>query len=137
MKRLVTLAILLAATAGLSACSVIESPKVRLTDAKMSSAVDGNFMPVGVTDTFPAGTEKIACWIQWKDSKINTQITARWHYLTDDVHIVDYPFNIPKREGSGGITITMPGGKAFPAGSYKVDLYLEKRLLRSLQFRVG
>lgn len=130
----VILALIVALSLG--GCSMMESSKVRLVDAKMAQGVDEYFMPVDVTDSFPVGTERVTCWIKWKDSKINTEIIARWHYLTDDVHIVDYPFNIPKREGSGGITITMPGGKKFPAGSYKVDLLLDKRPLKSLTFRV-
>jgi hypothetical protein len=137
IKNIALISALISVGVAVQSCSVIESHKVLLVDAKMATAVDADFMPVGVTDMFPAGTERVTCWIKWKDSKINTEIIAKWHYLTDDVHIVDYPFSIPKREGSGGITITMPGGKKFPAGSYKVDLYLEKRLIKTLQFRVG
>jgi hypothetical protein len=135
-RKITILILTVAAFAAIPACSVMEAPKVRLLDAKMASAVDANFMPVGVTGSFPASTERVTCWIKWKDARVNTEIVAKWHYLTDDVHIVDYPFNIPKREGSGGITINMPGGKKFPAGSYKVDLSLEGRLLKTLEFRV-
>jgi hypothetical protein len=125
----------LAVVSALSACSLIYHD-IHLTGASMVTAVDDNLMPVRITDTFPSGTSKVSCWIKWRDARINTQITASWHYLTDDIHILDYPFSIPKKEGSGGLALSMPDGKNLPKGSYKVDLLAGGRLLRSLKFTV-
>lgn len=119
----------------LSACS-IEGPKIRLVDAKLAMAVDKDLMPVKVTDVFPKGTSNVSCWIQWRDAEINTQVLTSWHYLTDDIHILDYSLNISKREGAGNVALSMPDGKTLPSGSYKVDIFLGKRLLKSLKFTV-
>ena len=119
----------------LSACSIGGTP-IHLVDAKLATAVDENLMPVKVTDVFPRGTSKVCCWLKWRDTKINTQVQASWHYLTDDIHILDYSFNIPKREGAGSVALSMPDGKNLPSGSYKVDLSVGRRHLKSLKFTV-
>jgi len=118
-----------------SACG-LKNRGVKLVDAKIVTAVDEKLMPVKVADTFPEGTSKVSCWIQWKNAKINTQILAKWHYVTDDTHVLDYSFTIPKREGTGGVTLSMPEGKKLPLGLYQVNLFLGKRLLKSLTFRI-
>ena len=130
MKMLITF---LMTASLLSACS-FGTPDIRLIDAKTATAVDENLAPVKITDVFPKGTSKVSCWIKWRDAKINTQILASWHYLTDDIHILDYSFNIPKREGSGSIALAMPNGKNLPSGSYKVNLSCGSRKLKSLKF---
>lgn len=119
----------------LSACG-LKGGGVKLTDAKIVTAIDEKLMPVKVTDTFPKGTSKVSCWIQWKNAKINTQILAKWHYVTDDTHVLAYSFTIPKKEGTGGVTLSMPEGKKLPLGLYRVNLFLGKRLLKSLTFRI-
>jgi hypothetical protein len=134
-KRFLYILSVIAVVSTLSACSLIYHD-VHLTDAAMVTAVDDNLMPIRITDIFPGGTSKVSCWIKWRDTRINTQITASWHYLTDDIHILDYQFSIPKKEGSGGLALSMPDGKNLPKGSYKVDLLAGGRLLRSLKFTV-
>ena len=129
------IALFLLITLTLSACAM-EGGKIHLVDAKMANAVDENLMPVKIMDVFPKSTSKVSCWIKWEDAKINTQVLASWHYLTDDIHILDYTLNIPKKEGTGSVTLAMPDGKNLPSGSYKIDLILGKRVLRSLEFKV-
>ena len=119
-----------------SACSMVGSSSINITDAKIVTAIDEKLMPVQVTDRFPKNTAKIVCWFQWKDAKIDTQVIAKWHYITDDIHILDYSFIIPKKEGTGSIVLAMPDGKNLPSGEYKVDLILGKRVLKRLIFRI-
>ena len=109
---------------------------IHLIDAKIATAVDENLMPLEVTDNFPKGTAKVSCWIKWADTKINTELVASWHYITDDIHVLDYSFIIPKREGTGSIVLSMPNGKNLPSGKYKVDLIMGKSVLKSLKFRI-
>ena len=134
LKKAIIL-VLSAAIFALPGCSFLNRD-VTITDAKIATSVDENLMPVNVTDVFPKGATKISCWFQWRDAKINTQVMAKWHYVTDDVHILDYNFNIPKKSGNGSVILSMPEGKTLPSGSYKVGLYLGKALLKSLNFRV-
>jgi len=109
---------------------------MHLVDAKIATTVDENLMPLEVTDNFPKGTAKVSCWIKWKDTKINTELVAGWHYITDDIHVLDYSFIIPKKEGMGSIVLSMPNGKNLPSGKYKVDLMLGRRVLKSLKFSI-
>lgn len=120
----------------LSSCSFGLKGAINIVDAKIATGVDEKLMPVKVTDTFPGGTSKVACWIQWKDANLNTQLVVKWHYVTDDVHISDYSLIIPKREGSGGIDFKMPDNKGLPPGLYRIDICMRKRVLRSLTFTV-
>lgn len=122
-------------TLWLGACSII-NPDITIVDAKTASTVDENRMPVNITGSFPQGTSKVSCWFKWRDAKVNTQVLTKWHYVTDDIPVLDYQFNIPKKEGAGSVALSMPGGKKLPSGSYKVDLIANGRLLRSLKFAV-
>ena len=134
-KNIITTFIFLIAIFAVSGCT-IGGNAIHLIDAKIATAVDENFMPLKVTDNFPKGTASVSCWIKWKDTKINTELVASWHYITDDTHILDYPFIIPKREGMGSVVLVMPNGKNFPSGEYKVDFTSRKRVLKSLKFRI-
>jgi hypothetical protein len=107
------------------------------TDAKIATSVDEKLMPVQATNVFPAGTKQVFCWFKWKDAIVGTKISARWHFVTDNIHILDYEFTIPRREGTGGISISMPEGKQLPDGMYKVDLMMGTTKLKTLNFKVG
>ena len=118
------------------ACSQLGGNKFCLTDAKIVTDVDEKLMPVKVTDVFPKGIPKVFCWFKWQNAKANMAITAKWHYLTDNIHILDYTFKIPRKDGSGGVSLAMPEGKALPSGAYRLDLAAEKHILKSLTFKV-
>lgn len=135
MLKSVFIIILFAVLGAFCGCSLLNRG-IAITDAKIVTGVDEKLMPVQVMDVFPSGTTKVSCWFQWRDARINTQVLARWHYVTDDVHILDFNFNIPKKDGMGSVMLSMPEGKALPQGSYRVGLYLGKRLIRSLAFKV-
>ena len=117
----------------LAACT---SELIVITGAKTATGIDEKFMPVQATDVFPAGTKNVFCWFQWQNAKIGTKVTARWHFVTDNIHILDYAFIIPRRESSGSVSLSMPEGKTLPAGLYKVDLTLGEHRLKSLTFKI-
>lgn len=110
--------------------------KIRITAIKTTAAITENLMPVKVTDVFPKGTTKIFCWFQWNNAQLNTKIISRWYYATDNIHLLDDTFTIPRKEGSGSILLSMPEGKTLPSGLYRIDLVLEKRILKSLSFEI-
>lgn len=116
---------------------LLQPPKdIRIVDAATAKGISDKLKPVGITSVFPAGTSAVNCWFLWNNAKPNTSLLASWRYVTDDVHILDYTFDIPRKSGSGGISLTMPAGKELPAGQYRVDLKKDKRVLRSLNFKV-
>jgi hypothetical protein len=118
-----------------SSCSS-NSPKISLLDVKMAKGVDEKLLPVDIVTTFPAGTSKVFCWFKWNSADIDIPINASWYFVTDNIHILDYSFNIPRKEGSGSVSLTMPEGKDLPPGTYRVDLKKNRRILRSLTFTV-
>lgn len=125
----------------LSACSS-HPPPVTVVDAKTAIGIDDRLLPVETTGTFSDGTKKVFCWFQWKDAQLPLTITARWTFITDNIHILDYNFPIPRKEGFGGVSLVMPEGKKLPLGKYKVDLIysditLKKDvLLKSVTFTI-
>ena len=118
----------------LSACQM--NP-ITITNAKMANGINKKFMPVGVTDVFPAGTTRASCWFEWKNARVGTKIIAHWQFVTDNIHILNYEFIIPKKEGSGSVSLAMPEGKKLPEGVYKVGLSFGDSILKSLTFKVG
>jgi len=120
----------------LSACSLQRNATINVTDIKTATGIDKKLMPLGVTSVFPDGTQKVFCWFTWKDTKVDTTVTARWYFLTDNLHILDYNFTIPRKEGAGSVSLAMPEGKKLPVGEYKIDLSLGKQTLKSAIFKV-
>ena len=116
---------------GVSASCNLINRDITIVDARTAVDLDEKMMPVKITDAFPPSTTKVACWINWKNAKINTQLVANWHYVTDDIHILDHIFTIPRKNGTGGVILSMPDGKNFPAGLYKVTLLVIDPALQS------
>ncbi len=109
---------------------------ITMTDAKIATGIDEKLMPIEVKDIFPSSTKAVFCWFQWKGAQVDTKITATWYFVTDDIHILDYEFVVPRKDGWGSVSLSMPEGKVLPVGSYKVDLLLNTHKLKSLTFKV-
>ncbi|MFA4981861.1 MAG: hypothetical protein WC592_05260 [Candidatus Omnitrophota bacterium] len=104
---------------------------------KTAMGVDDKYMPVNPMNVFPDGTTRIFCWFSWKDARKDVKILARWRYVTDDISILDYTFAIPRKEGSGSVSLAMPEGKTLPPGLYRVTLNAGHRELKSLEFNIS
>ena len=110
---------------------------ITIQEAKIVTGVDKELKPLKVTNFFPKNTSKVSAWISWQDAKINSQISVKWYYATDDVPIYDYNLNIPKREGIANVVLSMPEGKTLPSGTYKVTILLgKKHLTKPLVFEI-
>ena len=121
----------------LSSCSVQQSSKISIIDAKTAVNVDDKYMPVGATNVFTPDTSRVYCWFSWSRAEKETKVVAKWHYLTDDIPVLEYTFAIPRREGSGSVSLSMPDGKVLPAGMYRVTLEVDKKQLKALTFKVS
>lgn len=132
----IVLVLLIMLTFVLSSCSFQQTAPVNITDTKTALGINDKLMPVGITNVFPDGTQKVFCWFQWKDTAVNTIVMARWYFVTDNIHILDYNFTIPRKQGSGSVSLTMPEGKKLPAGQYRIDLNFEKQTLKSTTFKI-
>jgi hypothetical protein len=116
--------------------SPVINPGIEMIDAKMAIGLDDQLMPVQVTDVFPRDTRRVFCWFSWDNATPKMEMKAEWNYVVDDVHILTYDFRIPRKKGSGGISLIMPTGKVFPVGSYRIDLVSNKIVVKSLTFKV-
>lgn len=114
----------------------IKKVGIDIVDAKMATALDEELMPVNITSVFPRGTKQVFCWVQWNNAKVNIELKAKWHYVTDDIPILNNAFTIPRKEGSGGISLTMPEGKVLPMGTYRINITAKDRVLKSLTFKI-
>ncbi len=135
-KKSIGLVLLILMTFIFSSCSLQQTATINITDIKTATGIDEKLLPLGVTGVFPDGIQKVFCWFQWKDTKVDTIVTARWYFLTDNIHILNYNFVIPRREGSGSVSLAMPEGKKLPVGQYRIDLNFGKQTLKSATFKV-
>jgi len=133
----VMLGIALSAAFALSGCQLWPSGGgFSITEIKTAPALGEDFMPLKATDTFPARTPKIYCWFRWRNSGVNTQVVAKWRYLSQNINIINHTFTLPRKEGYGSVVLTMPEGKSLPSGSYRVDLVMDKHILKSHKFKI-
>ena len=110
--------------------------EICITDAKMATGLDDQFMPAQVTDVFPRDTKRVVCWFSWENAVPKTEMKAAWNYEIDDVNILTSDFRIPRRKGFGGISLTMPPDKVLPVGAYRIDIIAKNKILKSITFKV-
>jgi hypothetical protein len=103
---------------------------------KTAQNIDEKYQPVKPTNNFPMQTSKVFCWFKWKDAQVNGQISTKWTYKNENITILDYKITLPRREGSGGVALSMPEGKKLPPGSYEVQLEENGKILKSHRFTV-
>jgi hypothetical protein len=135
-RRIALLILIPAVFIQLASCAKRAENNIHIISAKMSKGINEKYMPVDVTNIFPEGTVKVYCWFSWRDAEKNMEILAKWHYITDDIPIVEYSFAVPRREGVGSVSLSMPEGKVLPPGLYRVELMYGPRTLKSLTFKV-
>ena len=127
---------LLTASIAISGCDIFSSGKLRVTDIKMAPSISENLMPLRPSDSFPQGTSRVYCWFRWENAETGSQITAKWHYTSENIDILNYSLAIPRHEGSGSVLLSMPEGKSLPSGSYRIDLVMNNRIVRSREFKI-
>lgn len=113
-----------------------------ITNAVMAKDVKGdNFDPVGITDTFSFDQPKFHAVITLSNAPSNTMVKAVWTAV--DVGTIAAPnTQIDQTEvnaaGSRNLDFSLtPNGPGWPSGSYKVDVYLNGKLDRTLTFTVA
>lgn len=134
-KRVVKLTLILSLFLFVSFAFAL-AENIAITNAKMATEIDDNLMPVNPTGAFAKDAPIVFCWFEWRNATINTPLVAKWYYVTDDLHVLDYPFNIPRKQGTGSVSLSMPKGKVLPSGVYRVDLVADGKALRSVNFKV-
>jgi len=122
----------------LSSCAASkDNNKIHILDIKTATGIDDKYMPIGVTKVFPAGTSRVFLWFSWNNAQKDTKIVARWYYVTDDIPVLDYTFVVPRKQGTGSVSLLMPEGKTLPPGFYRATLEMEDKPLKSVTFKVS
>lgn len=113
----------------------------KITDGVMAEDVQGdNFEPIGITDAYSADQPTFHAVVSVANAPSDTAIKAVW--IAVDVGDVAPPNTeidqtVIQIEGSRNIDFTLtPDSAQWPPGTYKVDVYLDDKLERTLNFTV-
>ncbi|MEW6737493.1 MAG: hypothetical protein AB1489_39795 [Acidobacteriota bacterium] len=83
--------------------------------------------PVNVTNTYDASDKILHCVVKLANAPDSTKVRARW--IAVKAEGVEPNFKITESDitaGSGNVDFTLtPGASGFPAGDYKVEIYLD------------
>lgn len=108
-----------------------------ITDAKSSRGVDEDKNPFGITSTFTPDTPEIFIWFSWAHTMTGTEAKAVWIYETNSQIITEYSLVLEDLAGLGSFALTRPTTEAgWLIGDYKVDIYLDDKLAKSVNFEV-
>jgi len=113
-----------------------------LSDITLGSAIDvSSEKPIDKKDLFPNDTENIYCSFKLNNAGFDTNVTARWTYLTGELANVQNKVIREVNTKSEGreyisFSIGVPNGKKFPIGDYSITLSLEGKEQTSVPFKV-
>lgn len=120
----------------ISACAR-PAESFEITDARLTALMSTDQkQPAESTSQFPQGTEAVYCWFSWKGAKPGSKLTARWYYTSGDIHILDYSFPLTRISDKGVLSLKMPPGKFLPPGSYRLDMEIKGRVMKTIPFSV-
>lgn len=121
-------------------CEYFESP-AGITKVVMAQQVQGaNFEPVGISDNYPPDQSEFHVVVTLTNAPKDSVVKAVWFAV--DVGSASPPDTKideteVKVEGSRNIDFTLPrSGKQWPSGLYKVQIYWNGKLDRTLNFVV-
>jgi hypothetical protein len=142
MKRvLASIALLLAVSVALVACSASFST-ANISKAVLAKDVSDNFDPIDPTSTFPTDQPVIHLVLTLKNVPSDTKVKALWTAV-DVGDAAPANTKIDELEqtmnGSGNLdfTLSIPSSGVWPVGKYKVDIYLDGKLDKTLEFTVA
>lgn len=142
MKRVISLFTLLLLLAGLSACSFSFST-ANITDAVMSKDVTGdNFDPVDPTTTFAPDQPTLHLVATVANAPSDTKVQASWVAVdigdvADPNTVIDSAEVTLNDQDKAHFTLSTPSTGTWPVGKYKVDLYLDGKLTKTVEFSVA
>ena len=142
MKRFLAFVIvILAATVVLSACEFSVST-ANIQQAVLAKDVKGdNFEPVDPTSTFPTDQPMLHLVVAVANAPSDTKVKAAWTAV-DVGEVAPANTLIAETEvtlnasGNAHFTLSIPDTGVWPVGKYKVDVYLNDKLDRTVNYTV-
>lgn len=108
----------------------------KLANAAMASKIDTSTMKaITLSGTFSPQTEVIYVTAILQNAPSDTVITATWHYVTKNVEIATVDITSTETNQYISFSMSKPTN-GFPTGDYKVDLYIDAKLAKTLEFNV-
>ncbi len=96
------------------------------------NAEGGTFTPINPTTTFKSDAPAIHATVEIVDAPPNTKFTARWYPPTQDP--LNFDVNV---DGSRWIDFRLtPTPTGFPTGQYQVEILVNDRLAKTVEFTV-
>lgn len=110
------------------------SPQGQFIGATMCKGLGADFSPVQPTETFQPN-DKLNCSVQYRDLREGQVVEARW--LKDGDELKRSSYHAKKDESGGYISFSLRTTEPWPTGAYQVQLYFERQLVHTVNFRVA
>ena len=143
MKRLLSFASLVVLVAVVAASCNFSISTANITQATLSKDVTGdNFAPVDPTSTFPTDQPVIHLVVNIANAPSDTKVKAVWtavdvgDFAPANTQIAEVTVTLDA-SGAAHFTLSIPDSGAWPVGKYKVDVYLNDKLDRTLEYTVA
>ncbi len=109
-------------------------PPPSVDGVTMATSVDSDYKAVGATTTFKP-TDKFYASTQVSNIIVGTKIESRWYFGSDEITQGRSAITSDKA-GSGYYAFSLSSSSAFPQGDYKVEIYLDGTLVKTISFKV-
>ena len=142
MKRFISLVTLWFTASIIAACSFSIST-ANITQAVLAKDVKGDtFDPVDPTSTFPTDQSVINLVVTVANAPSETRVKTVWTAVAvgDAAPAntkIDEAEVTMDSSGNAHFTLSLPANGAWPTGKYKVDVYLNDKLDRTLEYTVA
>lgn len=107
-----------------------------LTSIQLGEALSPDLSVGTPAARFKSDTARIYCSFSWAGAGAGDTLNARWHYLDENIHILNFPIPLEQASGSGATSLSMPAGKKFPSGYYRVELSCKSKPVGSAVFLI-
>ncbi len=124
----------------LAGCSLLSRQPPSVDPIAMTDQVDPKTRaPLRTVEAFPAGTKELFATVRVRNPVKGTKVEARWFYDkegTGRYHPVESAGVTFQEPGSRHVAFSLVTRDGFPAGSYKVQVFLDGEMVREKRFRV-
>ena len=142
MKRFFSFVSLVALVAVVAAGCNFSVSTANITNATLAKDVKGSsFDPVDPTTTFPVDQPVINLVVNVANAPSDTKVKSVWPAVevgaaapaNTKIDEATVPLDA---SGTAHFTLSLPNSGAWPAGKYKVDVYLDDKLDRTLEYTI-
>ncbi|MBC7251171.1 MAG: hypothetical protein H5T62_12900 [Anaerolineae bacterium] len=123
---------LLTLSLGATACCQITGGEPTIERAVTCQDVTENYEPINETTTYAPG-DTFYCSVKVSNLQKDQVVTWKWYF--GDEFLYEQPLVLEK-SGSGYIAAYLTNDQLWPTGDYKVEVYLDGTLTKTVNFSV-